>query len=111
MLRRVNRLLRNKQGQSLVEYGILVGAIAVVCLAATSLLGHKVNDLIATAAALLPGDGDDIGAVASGELVSLTNTNGTISLSGTPGNITTNLGLTNPSALVTDGFGTSSSGS
>ncbi len=111
MVLRFVRLFKNKQGQSLVEYGILVGAIAVVCLAATSLLGHKINDLIATAAALLPGDGDDVGAVASGELVQTTNTNGVISLTGTPGNISTNMGLTNPSALVTDVAAGSSGGS
>lgn len=98
----LRRFWKNRRGQSLVEYGILVGAIAVVCLAATSLLGHKVNDIIGIAASLLPGHDDNVGAVASGELVQTTNNNGVISLTGTPGNVTTNLGLTNPGALVTD---------
>ncbi len=104
------RLGRNRRGQSLVEYGILVGAIAVVCLAATSLLGHKVNDLIGIAASLLPGHDDNVGAVASGELVQTTNTNGVISITGTPGNVTTNLGLTNPGALVVDAAQANGSG-
>ncbi|MEZ6066726.1 MAG: class III signal peptide-containing protein [Planctomycetaceae bacterium] len=54
MLRKLNRILRNKKGQGLVEYGILVGGVALVCLAAVAILGHKTNDLVATVAGALP---------------------------------------------------------
>ncbi len=65
--------IRNKKGQGLVEYGILVGGIALVCLAATAILGHKANDLIATVAAVLPGaHSEDNGAIVSGQLVQTT---------------------------------------
>jgi pilus assembly protein Flp/PilA len=35
----VSRFRRDEKGASLVEYGLLVGLIAVVCIAAVSLLG------------------------------------------------------------------------
>ena len=65
--------LRNKKGQGLVEYGILVGGVALVGLAATAILGHKTTDLIGTVAAALPGAHDeDNGAIVSGQLVATT---------------------------------------
>ena len=36
---------RDEEGASLVEYGLLVGLIAVVCLAAVTLLGINVNNM------------------------------------------------------------------
>lgn len=111
---RVNRLGRDRRGQSMVEYGILVGAIAIVCLAATAVLGHKANDLYAVAASMLPGaHTDDNGVVFSGHLVNLTGS-GTaadpIRLSSNPGDIGSNIGLgaNGAAALVTE---TSPSGS
>ena len=102
------RLLRNRRGQSMVEYGILVGAIAVVCLAGTSLLGHKVAELIGVSAAVLPGaDAGDNGTVYAGKIVQ-TQGSGTTSdpfrLTTTPGDIGANLGLGTNGAqsLVTD---------
>jgi Flp pilus assembly pilin Flp len=97
-------LWRNRRGQSLVEYGILVGAIAVVCLAATSILGHKVNDLIAIAAAVLPGhDEDTTGTIFSGKLVQTTGGGSTnITLGSSPGSLTSNLGISSAQTLVTD---------
>ncbi len=69
----MRKLLRDKQGQGLVEYGILVGGIALVALAATSILGHKTTDLIGTVAAALPrGHDDHQGPIVSGQLVATT---------------------------------------
>ena len=69
----MRKLLRNKKGQGLVEYGILVGGIALVALAATAILGHKTTDLIGTVAAALPGAHDeDNGPIVSGQLVNTT---------------------------------------
>ncbi|MFM7738587.1 MAG: Flp family type IVb pilin, partial [Planctomycetota bacterium] len=77
----LNRLLWDKRGQGMVEYGILVGGIALIALAAVAILGHKTNDLIATVAAALPGGhADDNGPIMSGKLVNTTNTDGSIKL-------------------------------
>ena len=95
MLKNIANIFRNRRGQGLVEYGILVGGIALVSLASTAILGHKTNDLIATCAAVLPcAHNDDVGPIASGKLVSTTeDTNGVIALSAEPGSIEGNLGI------------------
>ena len=95
-------LLKNRKGQALVEYGILVGGIALVCLAATAILGHKANDLIATTAASLPGaHTDDNGPIGSGKLVKTTSTaNGLVIDATAPGTIQNNLGIPNIGSLV-----------
>jgi pilus assembly protein Flp/PilA len=36
-------MLRNESGQALVEYGLLVGLIAVLCVAAIVLLGQDIS--------------------------------------------------------------------
>jgi pilus assembly protein Flp/PilA len=49
---RARRIVRGEEGASLVEYGLLLGLIAVVCLAAVTLLGNNIAALfnqIATA--------------------------------------------------------------
>jgi pilus assembly protein Flp/PilA len=35
---------KEQEGQALVEYGLLVGLIAVVCIVAITALGGKIND-------------------------------------------------------------------
>ncbi|PNY35899.1 Flp family type IVb pilin [Rhodopirellula sp. MGV] len=101
----MRKLLRNKKGQGLVEYGILVGGIALVALAATAILGHKTTDLIATVAGALPGaHSDDTGPIVSGKLVATTtNAAGALILDATsPGSIEGNLGIENISSLVVE---------
>jgi pilus assembly protein Flp/PilA len=47
---------RNEEGAALVEYGMLVGLIAVICIVAVTTLGQEVSDAfsrIATALAPL----------------------------------------------------------
>jgi len=93
----MRKLFSNKKGQGLVEYGILVGGIALVALAATAILGHKTTDLIGTVAAALPGaHSDDAGAIVSGRLVNVTQRSGQTGfvLDGTnPGSFASNLGI------------------
>jgi pilus assembly protein Flp/PilA len=38
------RFVREEQGQDLVEYALLLGLIAVVCIAAVTILGTQIND-------------------------------------------------------------------
>ncbi len=105
MLARVRNLLRNKKGQGMVEYGILVGGIALICLVSVAILGHKANDLLGTVAAALPGaHADDNGAIVSGKLVNTTsNASGAFVLNAAaPGSIEGNVGIPGIGAMVVE---------
>jgi Flp pilus assembly pilin Flp len=66
-------LIRNKKGQGLVEYGLLIAGVALICAAAVSVFGHKTSDLIAAVATVLPGaHDDDNGPMVSGKLIETT---------------------------------------
>ncbi len=68
-----SRLRRDKKGQGLVEYGLLIAGVALICAAAVSLLGHKTNDMIAAVAAIMPGaHAGDNGPIQSGHLIETT---------------------------------------
>jgi pilus assembly protein Flp/PilA len=43
MRKLVTRFVKNDEGAALVEYGLLVGLIAVVCLAAVKALGTEIS--------------------------------------------------------------------
>lgn len=47
--------LRNRRGQALVEYIVIVAAVAMIALVAVSIFGHKVADQYAIGAGMLPG--------------------------------------------------------
>ncbi|PQO33664.1 Flp family type IVb pilin [Blastopirellula marina] len=49
------KLLRNRKGQGMVEYGLIIAGVALVCAVSVSVFGNKVGDMIAAAAAVLPG--------------------------------------------------------
>ena len=104
----LNKLLRSRKGAALVEYGLLVGGVALVTAAAVAVFGHKTNDLISATAAVLPGaHADDNGPIFSGKIIETTGSDaGAIALDidtivantntsrlgnnlGTPGDITT----------------------
>jgi len=103
----MRKLLRNKKGQGLVEYGILVGGIALVALAATAILGHKTTDLIGTVAGALPGaHSEDNGAIVSGQLVATTVQESGVGfvLNGqNPGSFSSNLGIDVDGLIVEPG--------
>lgn len=102
MLQKLRNVLKSKKGQGLVEYGILVGGVALVCLVAVAILGHKTNDLLAVTAGALPGaHADDNGPIVSGKLVNTEqDTNGVIYLdTSEPGSIADNLGIPGANAL------------
>ncbi|MBV8229297.1 MAG: class III signal peptide-containing protein, partial [Planctomycetaceae bacterium] len=69
-----SRLRRDKKGQGLVEYALLIAGVALISAAAVSLFGHKTSDMIAMVAAILPGahTGDN-GPVQSGHLIETAN--------------------------------------
>ena len=104
MRTRIRTLFLDRRGQSLVEYGILVGGVALVCLTAVAILGHKTNDLYACCAAVLPcAHEDDQGPIVSGQLVATeASPSGALRLAAAPGNMEANLGLGELDTLVVE---------
>ncbi len=44
------KFVRDEEGASLVEYGLLLSLVAVVCIAAVTLLGSNISGLLSTLA-------------------------------------------------------------
>src|ERR1700732_5402634 len=71
MIRSSRRVIR--KGQAMVEYALLVVCIAVVGAVAVSMLGHKTQNTLAIAAAVMPGaHTDDNQPIAETEVVPVT---------------------------------------
>jgi pilus assembly protein Flp/PilA len=51
----INRFRREEDGAALVEYGMLVGLIAVICVVAVTTLGTEVSQAFSTIASALAG--------------------------------------------------------
>ena len=47
-------MVRDAQGQDLIEYALLAGLIAVICIASVTLAGDKVSSLFSKVANSLP---------------------------------------------------------
>jgi pilus assembly protein Flp/PilA len=54
MRKLVTRFARNEEGAALVEYGLLVGLIAGVCVVSITLVGTKIDALFGLIAAAIP---------------------------------------------------------
>lgn len=66
----LRKLLKDKKGQGLVEYALLIAGVALISAAAISVFGHKTSDLIASVATILPGSHtDDNNPIVSGHLI------------------------------------------
>jgi pilus assembly protein Flp/PilA len=66
----LRKLFSNKKGQGLVEYGLIIAGVALICAAAVSVFGHKTSDLISAVATILPGaHADDNAPIVSGKLI------------------------------------------
>jgi pilus assembly protein Flp/PilA len=50
MIEIINRFRRDEEGAALVEYGLLVGLIAVICVVAVTTLGSEISDAFSTVA-------------------------------------------------------------
>jgi pilus assembly protein Flp/PilA len=106
--RRIRR--RDRKGQSLVEYALVIAGVALIAVAAVAVFGHKVSDMIAAVASILPGaHADDNAPIVSGKLVETAqNADGNIAVDVTA--IEANTGTPRLSANVlgastgTDGF-------
>jgi Flp pilus assembly pilin Flp len=51
---KVQNRLRREEGQDLTEYALLLGLIALICIAAVTTLGTKVRDVLTQIAGGLP---------------------------------------------------------
>lgn len=102
---------RGKRGAALVEYGLIVAGVALVCAAAVSVFGHKTAQMIGTSAAMLPGATDaDNGTIVTGKVVRTTNDGGVITVDPGEGNtLENNLGI-DTSDLVVDPTGSGGGG-
>jgi pilus assembly protein Flp/PilA len=69
----LRKIAKNRKGQGLVEYGLIIAGVALICAAAISVFGHKTSDLIAAVATVLPGaHAEDNGPMTSGKLIETT---------------------------------------
>lgn len=69
----LRKIFRSKKGQGLVEYGLIIAGVALICAAAVSVFGHKTSDLISAVGAVLPGShAGDNAPVQSGALIETT---------------------------------------
>ena len=67
---KVMRRLRRNAGAALVEYALIIAGVALIGAAAVSIFGNKVTDMLATAAAILPGAHADSNApIVSGKII------------------------------------------
>jgi pilus assembly protein Flp/PilA len=55
MDKRVKRFCRDEEGAALVEYGLLVGLIAVVCVVAVTVLGTQISSAFSQIASAISG--------------------------------------------------------
>lgn len=69
----LRKMFRSKKGQGLVEYGLIIAGVALICAVAISIFGHKTSDLISAVSTVLPGaHADDNGPIVSGKLIETT---------------------------------------
>jgi pilus assembly protein Flp/PilA len=69
----LRKFLRNRKGQGLVEYALLIAGVALVAIVGVSVFGEKTSDMIDAVATVLPGaDGDDNGTIGQGHLIETT---------------------------------------
>ena len=82
MIKKSKKLVRRRKGQGLVEYALLIAGVALISMAAVSLFGHKVSDMISSVATVLPGaHPDDNAPIVSGHLIeTAANADGNIQL-------------------------------
>ena len=69
-MRLVRRFAKNNKGAALVEYALIVAGVALIGAVAVSLFGHKVSDMLATSAAVMPGaHAEDNAPIISGKTI------------------------------------------
>jgi Flp pilus assembly pilin Flp len=70
----MRKLIRNRKGQGLVEYALIIAGVALIGIVGITMFGHKVADLIGTVAMILPGaHTDDNAPIVAGHLIETDN--------------------------------------
>ncbi len=70
----MRKLIRNRKGQGLVEYALIIAGVALIGIVGITMFGHKVADLIGTVAYILPGaHTDDNNPIVAGHLIETDN--------------------------------------
>jgi pilus assembly protein Flp/PilA len=70
MVKLVQPLVKSERGAALVEYALIIAGVALIAAATISVFGHKTNDMLATATAVLPGaHADDNAPIVSGKVI------------------------------------------
>lgn len=70
----MRKLIRNRKGQGLVEYALIIAGVALIGIVGITMFGHKVADLIGTVAYILPGaHTDDNAPIQAGHLIETDN--------------------------------------
>ena len=108
----LRKFFGNKKGQGLVEYGLIIAGVALICAAAISVFGHKTSDLISAVAAVLPGaHAGDNAPITSGALIETTEGSATAPVELDAAAIVTNAGdsrlgnnILGGTAATTEGF-------
>jgi len=78
----LRKSIRNRKGQALVEYALIIAGVALIGIVGITMFGHKVADLIGTVAYILPGaHTDDNNPIVAGHLIE-TDTNGPANAAG-----------------------------
>ena len=54
LMTRIRSLVRNEEGQDLIEYAMLVSLIALICVVAVTLAGEQVQAIFAAVAGAIP---------------------------------------------------------
>ncbi len=54
MLKKISAFLRDEEGATAIEYGLIVGLIAAVIIIATTSLGTSLSGLFASVAKIIP---------------------------------------------------------
>ena len=69
----MSKLIRNRKGQGLVEYALIIAGVVLICAVGMSIFGHKVSDMINAVSIVLPGaHADDNGPIISGRVIETT---------------------------------------
>jgi Flp pilus assembly pilin Flp len=77
----LKKLFRNRKGQGLVEYALIIAGVTLIAAVGISVFGHKVNDMISMVATILPGaHTDDNAPIASGHIIETVTQNNVITL-------------------------------
>jgi len=72
---------QKRKGQGLVEYGLLIAGVALICAATVSLFGHKTQTLLAATTLVLPGaHPEDNAPIVGGKLIEIKNNGNGITL-------------------------------